>query len=71
MGETAQETAEGEKLTIAMTAPNVPMTDRRLNIPADRRTSECFMIVSMVRNVADLYRKSRRLSSSRSELSMS
>jgi hypothetical protein len=40
------EMAQGEKLTIAMTAPNVPMTDRRLNTPADRTTSECFMIAS-------------------------
>jgi hypothetical protein len=40
------ETAQGEKLTIAMTAPNVPTTDRRLNIAVDRTTSERFMVVS-------------------------
>jgi hypothetical protein len=44
------EMVHGEKLTIAMTAPNVPMADRRLNIPV---TSERFMIVSMVRAVVD------------------
>jgi hypothetical protein len=40
------EMAQGEKLAIAKTAPNVPITDRRLNIPVDRRTSERFMVVS-------------------------
>jgi hypothetical protein len=30
------EMANGEKLTIAITAPNVPMTDRRLNISVRR-----------------------------------
>jgi hypothetical protein len=43
----------GEKLTIAMTAPNVPMADRRLNIPVQSATSGRFMIVSMVRAVVD------------------
>jgi hypothetical protein len=32
---------------IAMAAPNVPMADRRLNIPVHRATSERFMIVSI------------------------
>ena len=36
--------AHGEKLMVAMTAPNVPMADRRLNIPV---TSERFMMGSI------------------------
>ena len=36
----------GEKLMIAITAPNVPMADRRFNIAVDLATSERFMIVS-------------------------
>jgi len=43
----------GEKLMIAITAPNVPMADRRFNIAVDLATSERFMIVSLVRAVAD------------------
>jgi hypothetical protein len=35
---------DGEKLMAAMAAPNVPMADRRLNIPV---TSERFMMVSI------------------------
>jgi hypothetical protein len=47
------EMVHGEKLTIAITAPNVPMADRRFNIAVDLATSERFMIVSLVRAVAD------------------
>ena len=39
--------AHGDKLMTAMAAPNVPMADRRLNIPVDCATSERFMIVSI------------------------
>ena len=39
--------AHGEKLAIAITAPNVPITDLRLNIPMDCATSERFMMVSI------------------------
>jgi hypothetical protein len=47
------EMVHGEKLMIAITAPNVPMADRRFNIAVDLATSERFMIVSLVRAVAD------------------
>ena len=43
----------GEKLMIAITAPNVPMADRRFNIAVHLATSERFMIVSLVRAVAE------------------
>jgi hypothetical protein len=46
------ETVHGKKLMIAITAPNVPMADRRLNIAVHLATSERFMIFSMVRVVA-------------------
>ena len=39
--------AHGDKLMIAMAAPNVPMADRRLNIPVHCATSERVMIVSI------------------------
>jgi hypothetical protein len=45
------EMVHGEKL-IAMTAPNVAIADRRLNIPVSCTTSERFMIVSIARAVA-------------------
>jgi hypothetical protein len=38
------EIAHGAKLMVAMTAPNVPMADRRLNIPV---TSARFTMVSI------------------------
>ena len=38
--------AHGDRLMTAMAAPNVPMADRRLNIPLHGATSERFMIVS-------------------------
>jgi hypothetical protein len=41
------ETAHGDKVMVAMTAPSVPMADLRLNIPATFATSERFMMVSI------------------------
>jgi hypothetical protein len=41
------EMAHGDKLMTAIAAPNVPMADRRLNIPVHCATSERFMIVSI------------------------
>ncbi len=38
--------AHGERVPSAMTAPNVPMADLRLNIAVHRVTSERFMIIS-------------------------
>jgi hypothetical protein len=46
------EIAHGAKLMVAMTAPNVPMTDRRLSVVVHRVTSESFIFSPSVGIVA-------------------